>query len=114
MATAQSNSPVALVDEEINSAFDMRPKLQNGELITGTPTIEELVTTDLTITGQARNSAGTVEILKEDVPVDSAALCHIVGWVAGKVYRIKVTVVTDASDPATRIDIFDIPSQSSS
>lgn len=115
MATQQSNRPVALVDEKVNFAFDMRPKLQNGELITGDPLVEELAgTSDLTISNIARNSAATIEVLNEDVPIDMGVTCHILGWVAGKVYRIKVTVVTDASVPATRIDIFDVPSESSS
>lgn len=116
MARQQSKRPVVLVGEEANFAFDMRPKLQNGELITGTPTVVELTGTgdDLTITNKVRNSTATVDVENDDVPIDMAVTCFITGWVAGKVYRLLVTVVTDAPDPATRKDIFHVPSKSSS
>lgn len=111
-STAAAQRPIALVGEKPNFAADMRPKLQNGELITGTPTVTDIDGTgDLTITSISRNNSATIECVNDTVPIDSAVKFHVEGFIADKVYNLMVTIVTDAG--ATRKQKIILPSEAS-
>jgi len=68
--------------------------LRSGELLSGTPTIVEVTTTDLTLTNNAVST--TVLVVKnESVTVGMAVQFNMTGQLTGILYRIRVTVSTD-------------------
>lgn len=82
--------------------IDCRAKLTDGELLTGTPTIEEQTTSDLTIAGKAVNSAA-VTIKGNEVGIGQAVVCRVSGGTAANSpYSIHVTVNTDDSNVIKR------------
>ena len=72
-------------------------KLDIGELLTGSPTVAEVTTTDLTIAAEAV-SASALTILGETVAIGKAVTFRVSGGTAGTDYTIRVTVGTDASN----------------
>lgn len=81
---------------------DLGPKLSADELLTGTPTVEEIGSSDLTITGVGLN------VLDETVAgrlasVDQAVVFTVAGGVAGTEYRLRITAGTDADTAQTLI-----------
>jgi len=80
---------------------DYTAKLDEGESLTGTPTIAEVTTTDLTITGAQLNS-GSLTINNETVAASKAVQCQVAGGTSGSTYSIKITVSTDASSPGAQ------------
>lgn len=81
-------------------AIDFRLQLDDGELLTGTPTVAEVTTTDLTIDDETVNT-GELVILTETVVAGQAVQFTVSGQVAGSTYRVRITVITD-SDPFRR------------
>ncbi len=81
-------------------AIDYIDQLDTGELLTGTPTIAEVTTTDLTLSNKAV-STGTLTILGRTVSPGKAVQCTVSGQQAGTTYTIRVTVSTDATTPRT-------------
>ena len=80
----------------------MTEKLASGELLTGTPTVTEVGSSDLTISGEALNTEETV-IAGGLSLVSEAVVFTVSGGVAGRTYRIQITVGTDADTPQTLI-----------
>ena len=89
--------------EERNIAIDLRGKLEVDELLIGTPTVEEITTSDLSLSNEAVSSS---ELTIEDdlVPVGQAVQFKVTGGVAGKRYKIRVTVNTNANPAQTLIE----------
>lgn len=83
-----------------NIAFAFDDVLDSGELLTGTPTILEVTTTDLTITNK---TVSTAELTIDDIatPLGEAVQCHITGGVANTTYEVLITVTTDSTPAQT-------------
>lgn len=94
--------PVLVVGDVDNPAYSMADVLDSDELMTGTPTVVEVDTTDLTITNAAINTAALV-INTRDVIIGKAVQFTVSGQlVANSPYRCKITFTTDASSPRTK------------
>jgi len=87
-----------------NVAIDYTDKLDSGELLTGTPTIVEVTTNDLTLSNKVV-STGSLTILGATVAAGAAVQFKVV---AGSgllgTYTIRVTVSTDATVAQTFVD----------
>lgn len=79
-------------------AFDKY--LDSGELLTGTPTVVEVDTSDLTL-GNKAVSTGSLTILGRTVATGKAVQFSASGATAGTTYRVRVTATTDASPART-------------
>lgn len=88
------------VSEARNVAIDMRGLLDEGELLTGTPTIVEVTTTDLTLANKAVNGS-TLTINGVECTAGQAVTFSVSGGVAGTTYTIRVTVASAASPAQT-------------
>lgn len=76
--------------------------LDAGELLSGSPTVVEVTTTDLTLGNKAVNSATYVESHTGDtVAIGAAVQFSVSGGTAYTTYRIRVTVNTDATPART-------------
>ena len=94
--------PTAVVGGVYNFASSFVGSLDSGELLTGTPTVVETDTTDLTIANMAVNTA-ELTINNRTVPIGMAVQCSITGHlVANSPYKLKITGATD-STPAQSI-----------
>lgn len=94
--------PKAVVGGIYNFAASFVGSLDSGELLTGTPTIVEVSTTDLTIVNKTINTAA-LTINQRTVPIGMAVQCSITGHqVTGSPYKLKITGATDAT-PAQSI-----------
>ncbi len=91
--------PVLAVGETNNMSVSLADVLDEGELLTGTPTIVEITTTDLTFANQRVNTE--VLIMGDHiVAIGKAVQFKMSGQlVANSPYTVKITVSTDA-DPA--------------
>ena len=90
-----------------NATIDFTDELDDGELLTGTPTVVEIATTDLTIASVARNVAA--ETIWPDGPdqpsrivaIDKGVQFRVSGAVAGTAYQCAVSVTTDGGQTLT-------------
>lgn len=71
-------------------------KLDSSELLTGTPTVTEVTTTDLTIT-QKRTNTAAVTINGESHAIGEAVQFLVTGALANKDYQILITCGTNAT-----------------
>lgn len=94
--------------ETRNAAVDYTAKLESGELLTGTPTVAEVTTSDLTISNAAV-STGSLTILGDTVATGAAVQFKVVATsdLSG-LYTVSVTVGTDATPAQTFVDYFEI------
>lgn len=83
------------VIEVRNVAVNYVGKLDVGELLTGTPTVAEIDTTDLTFANIGVSTVA-LTIAGVSVPLGRAAQFKVSGGVAGTKYRIRVTATSDA------------------
>ena len=81
-------------------AVDESFELDSGETLTGTPTVTEIDTSDLTITNKALNTS-SMTINGNTAAVSCAVLFKISGQKAGKLYHIKYTVATTSNPSRT-------------
>lgn len=102
MSTTAPQRHSKSVSEVVNVAVDMRGILDEGELLTGTPTIIEVATNVLTLSNKAINTEALV-INSETVAIGEAVQFSVAGGVAGSTYTIRITVVTDSTPAQTRI-----------
>jgi len=88
------------VGDERNIAYAFDDVVDSGELLTGTPVILEVDTTDLTISNKV---VSTAELTIDDIttPIGEAVQCHITGGVANKTYEVLITVSTDSTPAQT-------------
>ena len=90
------------VSEAVNVKVDMRGLLDTGELLTGTPTVVEVTTTDLTLENKIINTT-SLTINGDTVAAGQAVQFRISGGTAGSTYTIRITVGTDSSPAQTRM-----------
>jgi len=77
--------------------------LDSGESLTGTPTVEEQTTTDLTITNETVSDTA-LTIKDKSVPAGRAVQFLVSGQlIANSPYTIKITCSTDSSPAQTLI-----------
>jgi hypothetical protein len=94
--------PIAVVGEVRNVAVDFTELLDSGESLTGTPTVTEITTTDLTFANVAVNTA-ILTIYGVSVAVGKAVQFKVSGQLAGVTYKIKLSATTDATPAQTII-----------
>ena len=82
-------------------AIDGQEYLDSGELFTGTPTITEVTTTDLTLANKAVNTAA-LTILGQSVAIGQAIQFSVSGQSAATTYRIRCSCGTDATPARTK------------
>lgn len=87
------------VSEVRNVAFDFSGKLDDGELLTGTPTVTD-ETGDLTISNVKVNTEA-LTILGNTVAVGQAVQFRVSGGTAGASYDVAITVSTNATPAQT-------------
>lgn len=100
MANTAPQRHTKSVSEVRNVSIDMRGVLDVGELLTGTPTVVEVTTTDLTLANKAVNGA-TLTINGVECIAGQAVTFKVSGGVAGSTYTIRVTATSDASPAQT-------------
>lgn len=83
-------------------SVDMRGVLEAGELLTGTPTIVEVTTTDLTLTSKQVNT-NPVTINGAVCVAGQAVQFKVAGGVAGTNYVIRITVGTAGNPTQTLV-----------
>lgn len=93
---------VKTASEVRNVAVSFVDELDSGELLTGTPTVAEVTTSDLSLTNKAVNTAA-LTISGKAVAIGQAVQFKVSGGTAGTTYTIKVTVSTDATPAQTLI-----------
>jgi len=104
--------PVAVVGETKKFGVDCTNILEDGELLTGTPTVAEETTSDLSISEEQVNVAA-VTLNGESVAIGKAVLFYASGFLkASAPYTIKITATTDAAVPQTLVryvefDVYD-------
>jgi len=76
--------------------------LDDGESLTGTPTVTEMTTSDLTISNESVSTAELV-ISGSRVPAGKAAQFKALGQQAATVYKLKVSCTTDATPAQTLV-----------
>lgn len=80
-----------------NVKVSFQGQLDSGELLSGTPSVAEVTTTDLTITGKALNSETITVNEDTGVLASQAVIFTVTGFdVDNSPYTIKITVDTDA------------------
>lgn len=103
MAIYADQIPELAVAEVRNCRVSFADKLDKGttnELLTGTPTIAEQTTSDLTISNVSLNSAA-VTMFGESIAANKVVQFKVIGQQANTVYEILVTASSDASPAQT-------------
>ena len=77
--------PTLVAGEVRNGAVSFAARLDEGELLTGVPTVTEETTTDLTIDNVGRNGS-QINVLGQAVAANQAVLFRVAGAVAGRLY----------------------------
>jgi hypothetical protein len=93
--------PQLMVGATRRLSISFEGQLDSGELLTGTPTITEQATTDLTITNKAVSTTA-LTINSKTVAIGEAVTCLVSGHVvANSPYTLSVSAGTDATDAQT-------------
>ena len=92
---------ISVGDVEIIS-YQFVEHLDSGELLTGTPTIVEVTTSDLTLANKAVSTAQYTDKDGVVVAIGQAVQCSITSATAGT-YTVRITVSTDATVARTFI-----------
>ena len=101
MSTSKCPQRVCMTDAETRAVkVSFASDLDSGELLTGTPTITEITTTDLTLANKAVSTAA-LTILGKTVATGAAVQFTVTGGTAGSVYDVKINVGTDATPAQT-------------
>jgi hypothetical protein len=87
-----------------NVAVEYTGKLDSGELLTGSPTVAEVGSSDLTIANVAVSSA-TLTINGVSALAGQAVTFNVTGGAAGRQYKIQITAATDSTPAQTLIDV---------
>lgn len=95
--------PIISVGDTEKVSINFTDHLDSGESLTGTPTVVEVGTTDLTLASKAVNSATYVEAHTGDTVAIGKAVQYTVtgGTVVDSPYTISVTVSTNATPART-------------
>ncbi len=97
--TTLQQLPEKLTTETVTGVVAFGGKLDDSELLTGTPTVTD-TTGDLTMANVAVNTAA-VESGAETIAIGRAVLFNVAGGTAGTTYTLTVTAGTDASPAQT-------------
>lgn len=97
--TISQHAVISVGDVEL-VAIDYTDLLDTGELLTGTPTVTEQTTADLTLANKAVSTA-SLTILGTTVVTGAAVQFSIQGQQASTCYTIRVSVGTDATPART-------------
>lgn len=79
--------------------------LPSGVLLSGTPTVAEIGSSDLTIASVARSTV-TMTIQGVSHAASQAVICTVAGASAGRLYRLRVTCGTDGTPAETLVRVF--------
>lgn len=90
---------ISVADVEV-FAIDYTDVLDAAELLTGTPTVTEVTTTDLTISNVAINTAA-LTILDKSVSIGKAVQFKIINQKVNTTYTLLVTVGTTSTPART-------------
>jgi len=90
------------VSEIRNVAISFAGVVDVGELLTGTPTIVEVTTTDLTLSNKVVSTA-QLTINGKKVLIGEAVQFKVLGGTADTNYGIRITVGTDSTPTQTLI-----------
>jgi hypothetical protein len=93
--------PLISVGDVEKGAVSFADKLDSGETLTGTPTVTEVTTTDLTLAGKAVSTT-SLTILGETVAAGEAVQFTVSGQQAATIYTISVSATTTASRTLVR------------
>jgi hypothetical protein len=102
MSSVTPDRNAKTASEVRNVKVDFYGKLDSGELLSGTPTVEEVSTSDLTFASVAKNST-TITINDRSVSANQAVQFKVSGGVSGRTYTIRVTCATDSTPAQTLI-----------
>jgi len=89
--------------ETRNVKIDYTDKLDSGELLTGTPTITEVTSSDLTLANKAVSTA-QLTINGATVAIGAAVQFNVTGGTAGTEYKVKIIATSDDSVAQTFTD----------
>jgi hypothetical protein len=105
MAKTLDQVPVISQGDTEMMAVDFTDLLDSGELLTGTPTVAEVTTSDLTIANVAV-STGSLTILGATVATGAAVQATISGQLSATgAYDMTVTATTDATPARTLVRV---------
>ena len=94
--TLDQVASLSVGDSEV-AAIDYKDILDSGELLTGTPTVVEVTTTDLTLSNKVVNTVA-LTIDGRTCAIGKAVQFKVSGQLAAQgLYRVRVTVSTDAT-----------------
>lgn len=96
--------PILSVGDTDIGSIDYQDYLDSGELLTGTPTVVEVTSSDLTLGNKAVSTAA-LTIRGRTSAIGQAVQFSVLGQAAGTKYRIRVTATT-TSTPA-RVKVVD-------
>ena len=92
--------PTKTKSEVLNAAVSFSVKLADGEKLTGTPTVVEVTTSDLTLSSKVV-STSELDISGVPTPIGEAVQFSVSGGVVGQLYAINVSCATDSIPPQT-------------
>ena len=92
--------PCVVDGETRNGKINYTDVLDSGELLTGTPTLTEITTSDLTFANVAI-STGDLTILGNTVITAQAVQFKVTGMLAGVLYTVEVSSGTDSTPAQT-------------
>lgn len=100
MAITLDGIPVVSVGDVEVFSIGYSDWLETGELLTGTPTVTEVTTSDLTISNKVVSTTA-LTILRQSIPASEAVQFTVSGQQASMVYKIRISVSTDATPART-------------
>lgn len=86
--------------ETRNISVDFQGLLDSGELLTGTPTVTEVTTADLTLASKAVSTAA-LTINGVTAAIGEAVTFSVTGVQAAKIYSILITATTTSTPAQT-------------
>lgn len=87
--------------ETMQARVSFQDLLVDSDVLTGTPTVAEQTTTDLTITSVELNGS-SVTVLGETVTANNVVMFKVAGGTEDKLYTIRVTVSTTGGSTFVR------------
>lgn len=99
MSTAPQR-PSASIGSVRNVSISFAEQLCAGELLTGTPTVVEDTSSDLTIISKAISTSAK-QINDVTVPTGEAVQCNVSGFANNFPYTLNISCDTDADPPQT-------------
>jgi len=100
-STRAPQRPRARAGDENNYRASFAKELEPGELLTGTPTVVEQTTSDLTISN-VKVSTVSLTIKGITTAIGAAVQFHALGFKTGVSYDLLVTAVTDSTPAQTK------------